>query len=189
MRFAPLYDAVTTRVFPGLARDRLALKLNGKDDRLTREDFVSLARTIEFPAPRAREILREIDEGLSQALAEGLTLPGETRAGEAQVLQEVAAIIAERLRATAPQHQTEGASGREVPGKPPSMIAVTKSSRTASGRSMVPGSDRQARVQQRGAIDGPVRHRFQEHLHLCGSGAIAFHRCGHAGVSRADVSG
>lgn len=46
VRFAPLYDAVTTRVFPGLADDRMALKLNGKDDRLTRQDFLSLARTI-----------------------------------------------------------------------------------------------------------------------------------------------
>jgi serine/threonine-protein kinase HipA len=46
VRFAPLYDAVTTRVFPGLAGDRMALKLNGKDDRLTRQDFIALARTI-----------------------------------------------------------------------------------------------------------------------------------------------
>jgi HipA-like protein len=34
VRFAPLYDAVTTRVFPGLGGDRMALKLNGRDDRL-----------------------------------------------------------------------------------------------------------------------------------------------------------
>jgi serine/threonine-protein kinase HipA len=77
LRFAPLYDAVTTRVFPDLARDRMALKLNGKDDRLTREDFLSLARTIDLPVPRAREILGEIDTGLTQALEAGLSLPGE----------------------------------------------------------------------------------------------------------------
>lgn len=98
VRIAPLYDAVTTRVFPGLAHDRMALKLNGKDDRLTRDDFLSLARTIELPVPRAREILREIDEGLSQELAEGLTLPGEARAAEAQVVAQVADIIADRLQ-------------------------------------------------------------------------------------------
>jgi serine/threonine-protein kinase HipA len=98
VRFAPLYDAVTTRVFPGLAHDRLALKLNGKDDRLNCDDFISLARTMELPVPRAREILREIDDGLSQALGEGLTLPGETRDAEAQVVKQVADIIAERLR-------------------------------------------------------------------------------------------
>lgn len=98
VRLAPLYDAVTTRVFPGLERDRLALKLNGKDDRLTREDFVSLARTIELPVPRAREILREMDEGLSQTLAAGVALPGGTRAAEAAVVGQVADIISDRLR-------------------------------------------------------------------------------------------
>ena len=46
MRFAPLYEAVTTRIFPGLGGDRMALKLNGKDDRLTRQGFLALARTI-----------------------------------------------------------------------------------------------------------------------------------------------
>jgi len=97
VRFAPLYDAVTTRVFPGLAHDRLALKLNGKDDRLDREDFVSLARTIELPVPRAREILHEIYESLSQALTAGLALPGEARSGEAPVIEQVAGIIADRL--------------------------------------------------------------------------------------------
>lgn len=39
VRLAPLYDSVTTRVFPGLAGDRMALKLNGRDDRLTPVDF------------------------------------------------------------------------------------------------------------------------------------------------------
>lgn len=97
VHFAPLYDAVTTRVFPGLARDRLALKLNGKDDRLHREDFLTLARTIELPVPRAREILREIDEGLSVALRDGLKPPGEPRAAEMQVVKQVGDIIAQRL--------------------------------------------------------------------------------------------
>jgi serine/threonine-protein kinase HipA len=34
IRMAPLYDAVTTRVFPRLKHDHMALKLNGEDDRL-----------------------------------------------------------------------------------------------------------------------------------------------------------
>jgi serine/threonine-protein kinase HipA len=45
VRLAPVYDAVTTRVFPRLAQDRMALKLNGKDDRLRRADFRALAST------------------------------------------------------------------------------------------------------------------------------------------------
>jgi serine/threonine-protein kinase HipA len=59
VRFAPLYDAVTTRVFPGLAGDRMALKLNGKDDRLTRLDFTTLARTLDLPAARAEVVMSE----------------------------------------------------------------------------------------------------------------------------------
>ncbi len=43
VRMAPLYDAVTTRVFPRLKHDRLALRLNGKDDNLRRADFRALA--------------------------------------------------------------------------------------------------------------------------------------------------
>jgi serine/threonine-protein kinase HipA len=36
---------VTTRVFPNLKHDRMALKLNGKDDNLRRADFRALATT------------------------------------------------------------------------------------------------------------------------------------------------
>ena len=45
IRLAPLYDAVTTKVFPNLEHDRMALKLNGKDDRLRRSDFMQVAAT------------------------------------------------------------------------------------------------------------------------------------------------
>ena len=55
VRFAPLYDAVTTRVFPGLAGDRMALKLNGKDDRLRLRDFLAMARTIGDSGRRSRD--------------------------------------------------------------------------------------------------------------------------------------
>jgi serine/threonine-protein kinase HipA len=76
----------------------MALKLNGKDDRLTREDFLSLARTIDLPVPRAREILGEIDTGLTQALEAGLSLPGEMSERETAVLKEITALITGRLK-------------------------------------------------------------------------------------------
>ncbi len=44
VRMAPLYDAGTTRIFPQLQHDRMALKLGGKDDRLRRSDFYALAK-------------------------------------------------------------------------------------------------------------------------------------------------
>jgi serine/threonine-protein kinase HipA len=43
VRMAPLYDAVTTRAFPNLRHDRMALKLNGRDDNLHRADIRALA--------------------------------------------------------------------------------------------------------------------------------------------------
>ena len=75
VRFAPLYDAVTTRVFPGLAGDRMALKLNGKDDRLTRGDFLTLARTIGVPQGVAEAAIAEVTTNLTNAV-ETVRLPG-----------------------------------------------------------------------------------------------------------------
>lgn len=53
IRIAPLYDAVTTRVFPRLERDHMALKLNGKDDKLRRIDFRTFAGTAGLKAADA----------------------------------------------------------------------------------------------------------------------------------------
>lgn len=74
VRFAPLYDAVTTRVFPGLANDRMALKLSGKDDRLTKADFLALARTIGLAGGRAEAVLTDIATRLPAGAAT-LSLP------------------------------------------------------------------------------------------------------------------
>ncbi|WP_299555718.1 type II toxin-antitoxin system HipA family toxin [uncultured Tateyamaria sp.] len=70
IRFAPLYDAVTTRVFPGLTTDRMTLKLNGKDDRLTMADFLALARTIGLPTGSAEAAVNALATTLSEHGAE-----------------------------------------------------------------------------------------------------------------------
>jgi serine/threonine-protein kinase HipA len=67
VRMAPLYDAVTTRVFPNLRHDRLALKLNGKDDNLHRADFRVLAATAGL---RAVDADAAIDDLLRRLRAE-----------------------------------------------------------------------------------------------------------------------
>lgn len=100
VRFAPLYDAVTTRVFPGLAGDRMALKLNGKDDRLTRQDFLALARTIELAAARAAEAI----EGIVSVVREKAPLLALPQfAGQAEVArtaqERMTSIILERTEA------------------------------------------------------------------------------------------
>ena len=70
VRMAPLYDAVTTRVFPKLQHDHLALKLNGKDDNLRRSDFRALAATSGLKATAVDSHITQILESLSGALDE-----------------------------------------------------------------------------------------------------------------------
>ena len=100
VRFAPLYDAVTTRVFPGLAGDLMALKLNGKDDRLTRQDFMTLARTIDLRAGDAELGLVEVAARVGAA-APDLILPSFARRATAatDALGQIKEIVAARARA------------------------------------------------------------------------------------------
>ncbi|RJT27533.1 type II toxin-antitoxin system HipA family toxin [Mesorhizobium waimense] len=99
VRFAPLYDAVTTRVFPGLSGDRMALKLNGKDDRLTRQDFLTLARTIDLPATRAEAVLSDMAVRLGDA-AKGVALPERFRGRAIETSEDaIRGIIIQRVEA------------------------------------------------------------------------------------------
>jgi serine/threonine-protein kinase HipA len=107
VRFAPLYDAVTTRVFPGLGVDRMALKLNGKDDRLTRQDFLGLARTIGLAAGEAEAAIIQLTRRLGERVR-GLRLPPFAAQPEAAKVarERVTALVVERCHelggATAP---------------------------------------------------------------------------------------
>lgn len=44
----------------------MALKLNGKDDRLARQDFLTLARTMELRVARAEEVTGSIAAALRE---------------------------------------------------------------------------------------------------------------------------
>lgn len=72
VRMAPLYDAVTTRVFPNLKQDRMALKLNGKDHNLRRKDFRTLATTAGLKAADAdaaiEDVLRRMREEIDRIM-------------------------------------------------------------------------------------------------------------------------
>ena len=100
VRFAPLYDAVTTRVFPGLGGDRMALKLNGKDDRLTRQDFLSLARTIGLTVEEAEAGLGALATRITERLT-SLHLPAFASEfdGAKGVRDQMEAIVAARCAA------------------------------------------------------------------------------------------
>lgn len=66
VRMAPLYDAVSTRAFP--QHDRLALKLNGKDDNLRRADFRALATTAGLRATDADAAIDDMLQRLHGAV-------------------------------------------------------------------------------------------------------------------------
>jgi len=74
VRMAPLYDAVTMRVFPRLQRDRLALKLNGKDARLHRADFRTLASTAGLKAADTDAAIGDMIQRMKEA-AGRISLP------------------------------------------------------------------------------------------------------------------
>ena len=74
VRLAPVYDTLTTRVFPRLEHDRMALKLNGKDERLKRADFLGVSA---IAGLRASDTNAAIDDVLQrmQAAVAAITLP------------------------------------------------------------------------------------------------------------------
>lgn len=95
VRFAPVYDAVTTRVFPGFHQDRMALTLAGKDDRLDPADFMTLARTIDLPLGRAGLLMADCARRLFDA-AGVVALPPEFGNTGDRILDRIRAIIRER---------------------------------------------------------------------------------------------
>jgi len=74
VRLAPVYDTLTTRVFPRLEHDHMALKLNGKDERLHRSDFVTVATLAGLRASDANQALDEVLHAFAKAL-EALSFP------------------------------------------------------------------------------------------------------------------
>lgn len=74
VRLAPVYDTLTTRVFPRLEHDRMALKLNGKDERLKRADFLAVAAIAGLRASDTNAAIDDVLERMQTALA-AIALP------------------------------------------------------------------------------------------------------------------
>jgi serine/threonine-protein kinase HipA len=68
VRIASLYDVVTTRVFPRLATDHMALKLNGKDDNLKPQDFRRFSSTAGLRASAANDAIDGLIENIRHAV-------------------------------------------------------------------------------------------------------------------------
>ncbi len=102
VRMAPLYDAVTTRIFPRLEKDRLALKLNGKDDKLSRADFRAFASTAGLKAADADAAIDQILRQLTGAVDQ-VALPEALEYGEAgeKMAMQILEICRRRIEAFA----------------------------------------------------------------------------------------
>ncbi len=74
IRMAPLYDAVTTVVFPGLSHDRMAMKLNGKDSRLKKADFIRASTSLGLKSNETESMIKQVLSDLTQAI-ETVSLP------------------------------------------------------------------------------------------------------------------
>ncbi len=104
VRFAPVYDALTTRVFPGLAHDRMALTLAGKDERLKRADFVALATLAGLRAADANAAIDELLQRLLGAI-DGIAVPPACLrdAAAAAIVGRTLDLCRERVRSFQPQ--------------------------------------------------------------------------------------
>jgi serine/threonine-protein kinase HipA len=102
VRVAPLYDTVTTRVFPRLGNDHMALKLNGKDDELRPRDFLAFATIAGIGAAAANAAIGELAQKMENAV-ENATLPpilGHAPHGQ-EIIEGMLRIIRKRIESFA----------------------------------------------------------------------------------------
>jgi serine/threonine-protein kinase HipA len=101
VRMSPVYDAVTTQVFPGLETDRMAMKINGRDARLSRKDFLTAARTIGLPVAKAEAALADLPAKVRNQVAI-LQLPTFAKtSATSDVVKRIAKIVEGRASALA----------------------------------------------------------------------------------------
>ena len=99
VRIAPVDDTLTTRVFPGLQHDAMALKVNGKAQRLRRADFLALAAIADLRAGDAKAAIDEMLASMTAALDQ-FALPAAIQADAAAcaLTERVLQIARERVR-------------------------------------------------------------------------------------------
>lgn len=100
VRMAPLYDAVSTRVFPHLEHDHMALKLSDKDERLKRADFRRFAATAGISANAAEQAMDDVAQRIEQGL-KNLVLPEQLTDGSisAESAEKMREIVFQQLAA------------------------------------------------------------------------------------------
>ncbi len=99
IRMAPIYDLVSTAVFPNLRNDTMAIKLNGKANRIKRKDFMTVAATIGLKASDVEYMIEETLARLSKAasivlLPEGIDYTDRAR----QIIWEMLEVCERRIK-------------------------------------------------------------------------------------------
>jgi len=61
-RLSPVYDIVNTRLVLPLEQEEMSLSINGRKNRLTREDFLSFASYMEIPDKTVSTVLDRLDK-------------------------------------------------------------------------------------------------------------------------------
>lgn len=92
IRMSPIYDVVSTVVFPNLKHDRMALKMSGKDNRLKRKDYMFLASTMGLKASDAEfaidDTVLKLQSALHQtSLPNGMDYTSAARSMTAEMLE------------------------------------------------------------------------------------------------------
>jgi serine/threonine-protein kinase HipA len=88
---------LTTRVFPRLKHDRLALKLNGRDDNLHRGDFHALATTAGLKAGNAEAAIDEMLHRMKEVIDRIMLPAALAYAGQESIATEMRDICRSRI--------------------------------------------------------------------------------------------
>ena len=93
-RLSPAYDQVCTRIL--IPADRLALPVGGKDEGITRRTWLELGDYAGLPRPIVERELASVAaaSGPGRALIDRSLLPGELKAGYAELIAERSSLIA-----------------------------------------------------------------------------------------------
>lgn len=96
IRMAPIYDLVSTVVFPNLQNDTMAIKLNGKANRIKRRDLMTVAATMGLRATDAENLIEETLVRLKRTLPEIVLPEGIDYPDQAKRLVEEMLLICKR---------------------------------------------------------------------------------------------
>jgi serine/threonine-protein kinase HipA len=90
MRLSPVYDLVSTTIVLPQDTEESALTLNGKKARLEKDDFETLAASLEIPQAVSRKIFAKFQglQGKMDEVVRGSWLSGEMQERLAKIIEQ-----------------------------------------------------------------------------------------------------